>query len=60
MQMVGRSGKGKRRVGDMVLRLTACDTGLDFLSGAGEDSHISVSVSDPPYGLCLIFTPQPL
>jgi hypothetical protein len=31
----------------------ACDTGLDFLSGAGEDSHISASISDPRYGALL-------
>lgn len=32
----------------------ACDTGLDFLSGAGEDSHISASISDPRYGALLL------
>lgn len=31
----------------------ACDTGLDFLSGAGEDSHISASICDPRYGALL-------
>lgn len=31
----------------------ACDTGLNFLSGAGKDSHIAASISDPHYGALL-------
>lgn len=31
----------------------ACDTGLSFLSGAGEDFHVSASIRDPRYGALL-------